>query len=79
MKTSSAHKFDPEHPLMADEDRLKRILNVMYAKINKTLFPWSKPGRRSGSEAGQSNNADDPEWILEGTGVSADERSLRSI
>ena len=71
MKTSSAHKFDPEHPLMADEDRLNRILDVMYAKIHKTL--WSKPGRRSGSEASQSNNADDPELILEGTGVSADD------
>ena len=73
MKTSSAHKFDPEHPLMADEDRLNRILDVMYAKIHKTLFPWSKPGRRSGSEASQSNNVADAEWILEGTGVSAND------
>ena len=73
MKTSNSPRFDPDHPLRADEDRLNRILNVMYAKIHKTLFPWSKPGRRSGSEASQSNNADDPELILEGTGVSAND------
>ena len=73
MKTSNSQEFDHEHPLLADEDRLNRILDVMYAKIHKTLFPWSKPGRRPGSEASQSNNADDPEWILEGTGVSADD------
>ena len=45
----------------------------MYAKIHKTLFRWSKPGRRSGSEASQSNNADDSELILDGTGVSAND------
>ena len=73
MKTSNSHEFDPEHPLLADEARLNRILDVMYAKIHKTLFPWSKPGKRSGSEASQSNNADDPELILYGTGVSAND------
>ena len=73
MNTSNSPTFDPDHPLRADEDRLNRILNVMYAKIHKTLFPWSKPGRRPGSESSQSNNADDPELILEGTGVSAND------
>ena len=73
MKTSNSHKFDPEHPLLADVDRLNRILDVMYAKIHKTLFPWSKPGRRTGSEPSQSNYADEPDLILEGTAVSADD------
>ena len=73
MKTSNSHNFDPAHPLLADEDHLNRILDIMYAKIHKTLFRWSKPGRRSGSEASQSNNADDSELILDGTGVSAND------
>ena len=70
---SSPQPSHPEHPLLADRDRLDAILDIMYAKIQKTLFPghpgWSRPR----AETGRSSNAHHRERILEGTGVSADD------
>lgn len=60
---SVSSAFDLEHPLLKDRERLDRITDVMYAKIQKTLFP-ANMGRRRGAE---------PEQILEGTAVSADD------
>ena len=65
--------FDSEHPLSVDRERLDRILDVMYAKIQKTLFPKRKPGRRPRPEMSLSSDANDVERILDGTGVSADD------
>ena len=64
--------FDPEHPLRKDRDRLDRILDVMYAKIQKILFPENRSRRRRAT-ASQSSDADQIEPILEGTAVSADD------
>ena len=72
MTTSRSQPFDQNHPLLADSDRLDRILDIMYAKIHKTLFQGS-PGRRPRAGESQSNNAGNRERILEGTGVSADD------
>ena len=73
MKKSNSQVFDQDHPLLADRDRLDRIADVMYAKIQKTLFPWSRPVRRPQAKASQSNTVGDIERILDGTGVSADD------
>lgn len=51
-----------EHPLLEDRERLERILDVMYAKIHKTLF--GTRGQRS---------KDKQERILVSTAVSADD------
>ena len=70
----NSQAFDPEHPLQADGERLERILDVMYAKIQRTLFPWRtwrSPRRRPRAETEPSTG--DPEWILYGTGVSAED------
>ena len=69
----NSHAFDPEHPLLVDRERLERILDVMYAKIQKTLFPWRRPGRRPKPEASLFGDALGVELILDGTGVSADD------
>ena len=70
---SNSHALDPEHPLLADRERLERILDVMYAKIQKTLFPWRRPGRRPKPETSLFGDALGVELILAGTGVSADD------
>ena len=64
--------FDSEHPLLHDRERLERILDVMYAKIQKTLFPES-PRRRRQATRSQPDDADHPERILEGSALSADD------
>ena len=68
-----SQSFDPGHPLLADKDRLDKILDVMYAKIQRTLFPWRNPQRRLRPETSPSSDADGVERILKGTGVSADD------
>lgn len=73
MKNSISQAFDPEHPLLADGDRLDRIADVMYAKIQKTLFPESRPSRRPRIEGSQTDDAEGRERILEGTSISADD------
>lgn len=60
---SIPHAFDSEHPLLKDKERLNKIADVMYFKIQKTLFPWN-PQRRSRTET---------ERILMGNSVSADD------
>ena len=75
----NSHAFDPEHPLLVDRERLERILDVMYAKIQKTLFPWRRPGRRQKPETSLFGDAVGVELILDGTGVSADEFSVRQL
>ena len=67
----NSQAFDPEHPLQADRERLDRILDVMYAKIQRTLFPWRNPRRRPRAETEPSTG--DSEWVLYGTGVSAED------
>ena len=69
---ANSEAFDVEHPLLAERDRLERILDVMYAKIQKTLFPGN-PGRRRRAAAGSPNSADEIEEVLVGTAVSADD------
>ena len=73
MKKSNSQVFDRNHPLLSDRGRLDRIADIMYAKIQKTLFPWSRSVRRPQAEASQSNTVGDVERILDGTGVSADD------
>ena len=65
--------FDSEHPLSVDRERLDRILDVMYAKIQKTLIPKRIPGRRPRPETSLISDANGVERILDGTGVSADD------
>ena len=60
---SVSQAFDLGHPLLMDRKRLDRIVDVMYAEIQKTLFSES-PRRRQGTET---------EQILEGTATSADD------
>ena len=62
-----------EHLLLADRERLEQILDVMYAKIQRMLFPWRKPARRPRPEASQFDGAGDVEQILQGTAISADD------
>ena len=64
--------FESEHPLLTDRDRLEKIANIMYVKIQKTLFPW-KPARRLRLEAGQFIGVGDREQVLTGSGISADD------
>ena len=64
--------FESEHPLLTDRDRLEKIANFMYVKIQKTLFPW-KPAQRLKIEAGQFTSVGDQERILAGSGISADD------
>ena len=67
----NSQAFDSEHPLQADSERLDRILDVMYAKIQRTLFPWRSPRRRPRSAT--ESSAGDKEWILYGTGISTED------
>lgn len=66
--TSTQPAFDPGHPLLADEERLARITDVMYATIQRTLFPWEAPRGRH-----RADDVDDvgEERILDGIAVSA--------
>ena len=69
---STSQASESEHPLLADRNRLEEILDIMYAKIQKTLFSENSR-RRPRAEQGQSSNANDRERTLEGTAVSADD------
>ncbi len=69
--TSTQPAFDPDHPLLADEERLKRITDVMYATIQRTLFPWEAPRRRR--EADDVDDIGGQERMLVGTGVAAND------
>ena len=70
--TSTQPAFDPGHPLLADEDRLNRITDVMYARIQKVLFfLWKAQRPRRGAH--EVDDVGGRERILEGTGVSADD------
>ena len=60
---SISQAFDAEHPLLKDRERLDKLVDIMYAKIQKTLFSKNS-GRRRGTET---------EQVLEGTAVSADD------
>src|SRR5438552_3369485 len=42
----------PDHPLLTDRARLERILNVMYAQIQKVLHRGVRPLQRSSDPAG---------------------------
>lgn len=69
--TSTQLAFDLGHPLLADHEHLERITDVMYAAIQRTLFPWEAPRRRH-----RADDVDDDggrERILDGIGVSADD------
>ena len=60
---STSPVFDPMHPLLVDRKRFDRILDVMYAKIQQTLFSEKlAQGRKSKTEQ-----------ILRGTAVSAED------
>ena len=50
----SSSEFAPEHPLLADVDRFNEIADVMYAEIQKQLFPGRRRTRRPGYVSGQS-------------------------
>ena len=65
-------KFDSEHPLLADRDRLDRIADVMYAKIQQTLFGESR-GRRPRIGRDEPSDSKAQERILAGNSVSADD------
>lgn len=71
--SSRKYTSDSEHPLLKDRKRLERILDVMYAKIQKTLFPRHPRQPRPRVEASQTNGTGGVERILKGTGVSADD------
>ena len=68
----NSQAFDSQHPLLSDRDRLERILDIMYVKIQKALFS-GYPARHLRADASQSNNAGDMERILAGSKVSADD------
>ena len=72
MMISTSQASESKHPLLADRDRLGKILDIMYAKIQQTLFPRN-PRQRPRAETGGLINADDRERIREGTGFSADD------
>ena len=72
MMTSTSQASESKHPLLADRERLEEILDIMYAKIQRTLFPGN-PRRRPRAETGGFINADDRERIREGAGFSADD------
>ena len=55
--------FDSEHPLLTDRERLENITDIMYAKIQKTLFSGG-PGR---------SQLAGTEKVLEGSAASADD------
>lgn len=43
----------PDHPLLDDRGRLDRILNVMYAEIQKVIHRGTQPQRREAARAGR--------------------------
>ena len=69
--TSTQPAFDPGHPLLADGVRLDKLTDVMYATVQRVLFPWeARPARRGADEVADAGGR---ERILEGTGISADD------
>ena len=74
----NSQAFDFEHPLLADRDRLEQILDIMYARIQKELFPWA-PRRRPRAETDRFRSTGRIELILDGTGVSADDVLSESL
>ena len=75
---SRSKTFDPMHPLLADRTRLDRILDIMYAKIQKTLFPRN-PRRRPQAGTEPFTDGYGPERILYGTGISADDMLAEAL
>lgn len=73
MKKSNSRAFDPNHPLLKDTGRLNRILNVMFAEIQKTLFPGRTVLQRLQEEVAENENVHGVERILRGSGVSAED------
>ena len=73
MPSAENQTSESEHPLLVDRVRLDRILDVMYAKIQKTLFPRNPRRRRPRARTDGFFNADNRERIREGTGFSADD------
>ena len=74
MKKSNSRPFDPNHPLLKDRERLDRILDVMYAAIQKIRFPGRTPLQRLREEVGEYDNVHGVERILRGgSGASADD------
>lgn len=71
--SSKEYTSDSKHPLLTDRKRLERILDVMYAEIQKTLFPRHPRQPRPRIEASQTNGTGGVERILKGTGISADD------
>ena len=69
------HPYDLSHPLLAQAQRarLDEILDIMYAKIHRTLFPWTRRIPARGANPRRSENGDDVELTLDGTGVSAED------
>ena len=73
MASAEHQAFESEHPLLLDRVRLDQILDVMYAKIQKTLFPGNPRRRRPRSNTDGFFNSDNRERIREGAGFSADD------
>lgn len=69
--TSTQPAFDPDHPLLANRELLEKITDVMYAVIQRALFPREAPRRRR--RADEVDDDGGRERILDGTGVSADD------
>ena len=67
--TSPPPAFDLNHPLLADRDRLDTITDVMYATIQRVLFPREARHPRRGAD--DVDDGGSRERILEGTAVSA--------
>lgn len=63
---------DPDHPLLADRDRLDKVADVMYAEIHKVLH-WANPGLRPRGAANRLSGAGDADRTLAGTGIGADD------
>ena len=62
-----------EHPLLLDRVRLNTILDVMYAAIQRRLFPGRPTRRTSGIGKGGSGAPGKPELLIMGSGNSADD------
>lgn len=63
--------FDPQHPLLMDRERFDRILDVMFARIQKQLFAWATGRARRPTTVQPDRGGEEP--VLEGTGVSAED------
>ena len=66
-------EFTRGHPLLIDRARLAEIADVVYAVIQKRLFPGRPVRRRSGFGMSRSSDSNQPEFVLHGTGDSADD------